>query len=410
MSNHSAMDRGTHERLRGQKRLTHRKVSAVMPCLNEEKTIGICIEKIFRCFEKLGIDGEVVVGDNGSKDQSVEISKSLGAKVVHQPVKGYGAALMTCIEEAEGEIIIMADADDSYDWSAIGAFIEEIERGFDLVMGNRFKGGIMPGAMPFLHKYFGNPVLSKLSEVFYRVPVGDLHCGMRAFTKEAYKQMKLRTTGMEFATEMVVNSARRGLRITEIPTVLFPDKRTRPPHLRTFRDGWRHLRFIMTYAPNYLYMVPGAVLFILGAILQVALIQGPVRPFGYYMGIHFLALACLLSLLGFNVINFGLLAKLIVVHQNPYPQEGLVKWFLNYFTLELGVLTGIASVLLGASVDVFLLWRRIHLGGPMEDTIHLAFIATNLIALGVNAIFSSFLLSMFIGECKEEGHVLPKDL
>ena len=381
-----------------------------MPCLNEERTIGICIEKALRCLEKLGIDCEVVVGDNGSKDRSVEIAESLGAKVVHQPIQGYGAALMASIDGAQGDIIIMADADDSYDWSAIAPFIEKLEQGYDLVLGNRFKGGMKPGAMPFLHKYFGNPVLSKLSKVFYRVPVGDLHCGMRAFTKKAYKQMKLRTTGMEFATEMVANSARKGLRITEIPTVLFPDKRMRPPHLRTFRDGWRHLRFIMTYAPDYLYMVPGAALFILGVALQIVLIGGPIRPFGYYVGIHFLALGCLLFLLGFNVINLGILAKLIVMYQNPKTKERLAKWLFNYFTLEVGVFTGTALVLIGASVDFFILWRWIYLRGPMEDTIHLAFVATSAFALGVNAIFSSFLLNMFITEDKEKGYVLSKNL
>jgi hypothetical protein len=257
--------------------------------------------------------------------------------------------------------------------------------------------------MPFLHRYLGNPALSTLARIFYCAPVGDFHCGMRAFTKEAYQKMKPRTTGMEFATEMVTNSARSGLKITEIPTVLYPDKRTRAPHLRSFRDGWRHLRFIMTYAPNYLYIVPGAFLLILGAILQIALIGGPISPLGHYIGIHFLALGSLMSLVGFNVINLGVLAKVIVAQQHPHFKQGLVKWLLNYFTLEVGLCTGTVLVLVGAVIDAALFWRWFNVGGPMEDTVHLAFVATSAIVIGGNAIFNSFLLNMFIIEEKEEG-------
>jgi hypothetical protein len=216
--------------------------------------------------------------------------------------------------------------------------------------------------------------------------------------------MKLRTTGMEFATEMVANSARSGLKIAEIPIVLHPDKRSKPPHLRSFRDGWRHLRFIMTYAPNYLYMAPGASLFILGVALQIALIHGPIHPFGYYMGIHFLALGSLLSLAGFNIINLGVLAKVIVAHQHPHLREGLVKWLLSYFTLESGLFAGSLLVLAGIAIDATLLWKWLRVGGPMQDTVHLAFVATSAIALGVNAVFSSFLLNMFIVEAQESGY------
>ncbi len=387
-----------------QRRLSSRKVSAVMPCLNEEGTLGICVEKAFGCFDEIGVDGEVVVADNGSTDRSAEIAGNLGARVIHQKVKGYGAALMAGIQAAEGDIIVVADADDSYDWSAMGSFVEKIEEGYDLVMGNRFKGGIKEGAMPFLHRYLGNPVLSTIAKVFYRAPIGDFHCGMRAFTKEAFEEMMLRTTGMEFATEMVANSANRGLRITEIPTVLYPDKRTRPPHLRSFRDGWRHLRFILTYAPNYLYMIPGVLFFILGMALQLALITGPVHPFGFYMGIHFLALGSLLSLVGFNVVNLGVLAKVIVAHQHKNFKDGLLKWILNYFTLEVGLVAGAVLVLAGGAVDAGLLWRWLTVGGAMVDTVHLAFVATSAIALGGNIIFSSFLLNMFIVEEKENGN------
>jgi glycosyltransferase involved in cell wall biosynthesis len=388
-------------------KMTTKKISAIMPCLNEEETIPICIKKAFRCFQEIGAIGEVVVSDNGSTDRSVQTAEKLGAKVVFQKIKGYGAALMAGIEAAEGDIIVMADSDDSYDWLAMKSFIDKIEEGYDLVMGNRFKGGIQHGAMPFLHRYFGNPFLSILAKILFRAPVSDFHCGMRAFTKEAYRKMKLRMTGMEFATEMVANSARNGLRIAEVPTVLYRDKRTRPPHLRSFRDGWRHLRFIMTYAPNYLFMIPGVFLLISGVALQIVLIEGPVRSFGFYMGIHFLALGSMFSLIGFNIVNLGVLAKVIVAHQHPQFKDRLVKWILNYFTLEVGILFGTVVALIGVGIDADILWQWLNVSGPMEDTIHLAFVATGAIALGGNIIFSSFLLNMFIVEREELDNVSP---
>src|SRR3954471_13477847 len=246
-------------------------VSAVIPCLNEEQTLAICIQKAFQAFRELGVAGEVIVADNGSTDRSVEIATNLGARVVHERRKGYGAALLRGIHESRGEIILMADADDSYDWSAIAPFVRKIREGYDLVMGNRFQGGIEPGAMPPLHRYFGNPVLSLVARVAFRSAIGDFHCGMRAFTRAAFDRMQLRTTGMEFATEMVANAAHQNLRIGEIPVVLHPDKRTRPPHLRSFRDGWRHLRFILTYAPDHLYLIPGAMMLMAGLALQATL-------------------------------------------------------------------------------------------------------------------------------------------
>ena len=217
--------------------VTTSRVSAIIPCLDEEETLGICIRKVLSAFAELGIDGEVVVGDNGSSDNSVRIAEELGARVVHQPIRGYGAALRAAIEAANGDYLIMADADDSYDWSQIRPFIEKLDNGADFVIGNRFKGGIMPGAMPPLHKYFGNPVLSFISRLFFHVPIGDFHCGMRSFTRKAYNRMHLQTSGMDFATEMIVRAAQAGLKIEEIPIKLYPDKRSRPSHLRSFRDG-----------------------------------------------------------------------------------------------------------------------------------------------------------------------------
>jgi glycosyltransferase involved in cell wall biosynthesis len=370
-------------------------VSAVMPCLNEEKTLGLCIAKIQRAFAELGVAGEVVVADNGSSDRSVEIAGSLGARVVHEQRKGYGAALLAGISAARGHIVIMADADDSYDWAALGDFVRKIEEGYDLVMGNRFKGGIEPGAMPSLHRYLGNPVLSTLARVMYKIPISDFHCGMRAFTRDAFERMNVRTAGMEFATEMVVSAAHAGLRITEIPTRLYPDKRDRPPHLRSFRDGWRHLRFILTYAPDWLYLVPGGLLFLLGMAGMALLVAGPAHIGSFSFGIHFLALASLFTLLGANIIGFGLLARLINAGRKPIRESSAFGRLLAWFTLERGLVIGGLLTLAGLAVDVSLLveWLASSFG-EMAGTVHLAFVATTIMLLGVNAIFASFLFNM----------------
>jgi len=382
--------------------MTRATVTAVMPCLNEERTLGVCIEKAQACMRSLGIDGEIVVADNGSTDRSVEIAQRLGARVVHESTKGYGAALMKGIEAARGDIIVMADADDSYDWQDMGAFIAKIEAGFDLVMGNRFKGGIAPGAMPPLHRYLGNPVLSTLARIVHRAPVGDFHCGMRAFTRRAYERMKLRTPGMEFATEMVVNAVRTGLRIAEVPTKLRPDGRNRPAHLRSFRDGWRHLRFIFTYAPNYLYLAPGGLMMMLGLALVSVLARGPITVMGHYVGIHFLALGCLLTLTGFNVVHLGVLAKVIASSQLPHLSSRIQRWALKEFTLEGGLIVGLVLIAGGTVVDSYILWKWLSsAGGAQEQTVHTAFVATLLIVLGLNIMFSSFLLSMFAADHRE---------
>ncbi|MEJ1960447.1 MAG: glycosyltransferase family 2 protein [Gammaproteobacteria bacterium] len=374
-------------------------VTAVMPCLNEERTLATCIQKAQQCFRELGVAGEVVVADNGSADRSVEIAEQLGARVVHQHIRGYGAALMKGIEEARGEIVVMADADDSYDWLAMGPFIAKIREGFDLVMGNRFAGGIERGAMPPLHRYFGNPILSAIARIIHRAPVGDFHCGMRAFTKSGYRRMQLRTSGMEFATEMVVNAVRSGLRVTEVPTKLRPDGRDRPPHLRSFRDGWRHLRFIFTYAPNYLYLAPGAMLSLLGLVLVAALARGPITLGGQYFGIHFLALGCALTITGFNVIHLGIIAKLIAGAQIAQPDSKIIRFALNVFTLEGGLVVGAIMFLAGFGIDAAILWKWLTYNrGSLADTVHIAFVATLLIVLGLNIVFSSFLLSMIAAD------------
>ena len=285
-------------------------VTAVMPCLDEVRTLEACVRKAQAAFRELGLEGEVIVADNGSTDGSQELARSLGATVIDVPRRGYGSALMGGIEAAHGQIIVMGDADDSYDWSCIGRFVDKIRSGFDLVMGNRFQGGIRPGAMTPLHRYVGNPVLSLCARIAFHAPIGDFHCGMRAFTPEAYRRMQVRTPGMEFATEMVANAVLGGLRIGEVPVVLYPDGRDRAPHLKTFRDGWRHLLFIATYAPDHLFLIPALATLSVGVLLVGLLAGGPVTIGSVYLGIHWLALGSMLTLCGISLLVFGTLAKL----------------------------------------------------------------------------------------------------
>jgi len=372
-------------------------VSAVIPCLDEERSIGACIGKALESFKVLGVVGEVVVVDNGSTDRTAEIAAASGARVVRELAKGYGAALLAGIESARGRIVVMGDGDDSYDWAAIAPFVQKIEEGYDLVIGNRFQGGIFPGAMPPLHRYLGNPVLSAITRLAFGVKVGDVHCGMRAFTKEAFARLRMGTPGMEFATEMVANAAHQGLRIAEVPTRLYPDKRGRPPHLRTFRDGWRHLRFILTHAPDYLYLGPGALLLAAGLLLQLALLRGPVDVAGSRLGIHFLALGAMLALVGFNVINLGVLAKAVMAQRYPALRSRMLDLLTGRYTLEFGLIAGALLMLAGLVTDGVILANRLaNPGKAMDSTVHLAFVATTMVVLGLNLMFSSFLLAMMM--------------
>src|SRR6267154_1346802 len=251
-------------------------LSVVMPCLNEKATVGVCVKKALNAMERHGIRGEVIVADNGSTDGSREIAAQFGARVVPIEARGYGSALRGGITAARGRFVLMGDADDSYDFSQLDLFVGKLREGNDLVMGNRFQGGILPGAMPPLHRYLGNPVLTGIGRLFFKSPVGDFHCGLRAFRRDAIERLDLRTHGMEFASEMVVKATAFGLRVTEIPTTLSPDGRDRAPHLRTWRDGWRHLRFLLLYSPRWLFLYPGMALFVLGAVVSTLLLPGPV--------------------------------------------------------------------------------------------------------------------------------------
>lgn len=370
-------------------------ISVIMPCLNEARTLAICIDKAHASFRNLGVHGEVIVADNGSSDGSQEIAVERGARLVRQPIKGYGAALTAGFEAASGKYLVMGDADDSYDWSEIGPFLSGLREGNDVVMGNRFKGGIAPGAMPWHHRYIGNPVLSFISRVAFGIPIGDFHCGMRGFTKDAYRAMRPDTTGMEFATEMIANAARLGLRVSEVAIKLHRDGRDRPPHLRSFRDGWRHLRFILTYAPDQLYLIPGFSMLLMGALMQLTLAAGPITIAGKYFGIHYLALGGLLSLVGFNVLSMGLHCKVIISMRYPMAFTGTVEWVAKRFRLEHGLLLALVLGLAGATVliNVLLIWID-HPGREMQSTVHPVFAATQALALGANVAFSSFMLQL----------------
>ncbi|MES2902178.1 MAG: glycosyltransferase family 2 protein [Pseudomonadota bacterium] len=363
-----------------------------MPCLNEEKTLGMCISKAQACFTRLGVHGEVVVADNGSTDGSVAIAESLGARVVHVPIKGYGAAVSAGARAAYGRIIIMGDSDDSYDWSNLDAFIEAVEAGNELVMGNRFRGGIEPGAMPPLHRYLGNPVLSFISKIAFRIPIGDFHCGMRAFSADAFRRMRLSANGMEFATEMVASASRIGLKVSEIPIKLYPDKRGRPPHLRSFRDGWRHLRFILSHSPDHLFVWPGLSLFALGSILMGLLVSGPVTLGGQYLGVHFIVLGAMMALIGTNIVSMGVLGKVILGIGPPDRSSFLRGLLAHPHQLELTLLAGAVGLLAGLVVDAALLLRWLETESGMEDSVHLAIVASTVIVISLEVMFSAFLL------------------
>lgn len=368
-------------------------VSIVMPCLNEEETIGTCINKALGSFDLLAINGEVVIADNGSIDKSVEIAESLGARVTHQQIKGYGSALMTGIEEALGDYIIMGDCDDSYDFSEIEGFIEPLRNGYDMVMGTRIKGTIKHGAMPWLHKYIGNPFLTWFLNRLFLTGISDAHCGMRSFTKEAYKKMCLQTTGMEFASEMVIKASKAKLRITEIPITLHPDGRTGKPHLRSFRDGWRHLRLMLLYSPTHLFLIPGVIMMALGLVPLIALLGGVIFIGGYGYNIHFSLLGSLFTILGFQVVTLGLYAKAYAFKEH-FEEDKLIVLFYNYFSLERGFIFGLLIFLIGFIFDLYVLmkWIESDFGALLE--VSKASFATTFMVIGVQIVFSSFLLSM----------------
>lgn len=372
-------------------------LSVVMPCLNEAETIGACIRKATAALQQANVAGEVIVGDNGSTDGSVEIAERLGAKVVRVKAKGYGSALMGGIAAAAGKYVVMGDADDSYEFGHIPRFLEQLRNGADLVVGNRFRGGIKPGAMRALHRYLGNPVLSALGRLFFKSPVGDFHCGLRGFSAEAYRRMDLRTTGMEFATEMVVKATLLGLSVAEVPTTLSPDGRSRVPHLRTWRDGWRHLRFLLLYSPRWLFLYPGFLLMFAGAAITLWLLPGPRSIGRVTFDVHTMVYASAFVLLGFQAIGFAIFTKVFGISEGLLPPDPALDRLFRYITLELGLVFGGALMVSGLATSVYAVgvWGAKDFG-PLDYSVTMRIIipAALLLTLGVQTVFASFFLSV----------------
>ena len=295
-------------------------LTVLMPCLNEAETIGICVKNAREYIDSRNIDGEVVVADNGSTDGSQAIAEERGARVIPVAYKGYGSALLGGISAARGRFVIMGDADNSYDFSMLDPFIDKLREGYDLVIGNRFKGGIKPGAMPLLHRYLGNPLLTGIGRMFFRSPVGDFHCGLRGFNRQAVANLGLVASGMEFASEMVVKATLQRLKIAEVPTTLSPDGRTRPPHLRSWRDGWRHLRFLLLFSPRWLFLYPGAALMILGLVSMAWLLPGPRQVGGLTFDVHTLAYSAAAIVCGFQAVAFAVFTKIYGINAKLLPE------------------------------------------------------------------------------------------
>lgn len=372
-------------------------LSVVMPCLDERATVGICVKKALDTMNRHGIRGEVIVADNGSTDGSRQIAEKCGARVVPIETRGYGSALRGGIAAARGRFVLMGDADDSYDFTQLHTFVNKLREGYELVMGNRFQGGILPGAMPPLHRYLGNPVLTAIGRLFFKSPVGDFHCGLRAFRKDSIERLGLRTLGMEFASEMVVKATAFGLRVTEIPTTLSPDGRDRASHLRTWRDGWRHLRFLLLYSPRWLFLYPGIALFVLGTVACALLLPGPRMIGNVGFDIHTMLFAAMAILIGFQSIVFAAFTKVFAISEGLLPEDPRLSRMFRYVTLETGLVAGILLVLAGTGAWGFGLayWRSHHFG-PLdpEKTLRIVIPGVVFFTLGFQVILSSFFLSV----------------
>jgi glycosyltransferase involved in cell wall biosynthesis len=372
-------------------------LTVVLPCLNEAETLAVCIRKAKASIADLGIDGEVVIADNGSTDGSQDIARAEGARVVDVPIRGYGAALTAGIADANGEFVIMGDADDSYDLSNLGPFVEALRGGADLVMGNRFAGGIEPGAMPALHRYLGNPVLTAVGRILFRSHVKDFHCGLRGFRRDAILELDLRTTGMEFASEMVVKATLNKLNIVEVPTTLSPDGRSRAPHLRTWRDGWRHLRFLLLYSPRWLFLYPGMVLFLVGLVLGGVLLTGPIQIGDHALDVSALVYAMAAVLIGFQAILFAAFSRAFVANEGLMPPSPGMQKAFKVLNLERGLIIGLLLLIVGVALAIygFIHWGSSDFGAlDARDAIRLAVPAATLSVLGVETIMGSFFLSV----------------
>jgi len=370
-------------------------LTILMPCLNEAETVATCVRKARGFLERMGIDGEVLVADNGSTDGSTELALKAGARVVPVARRGYGSALMGGINAASGRFVIMADADDSYDFSQLDAFVDGLRAGNTMVIGHRFRGGIRRGAMPFLHRYLGNPVLSFAGRLLFSSRIGDFHCGLRGVDRAAVLQLGLHAPGMEFASEMIVKATLAGWRIAEVPTVLSPDGRSRAPHLRSWRDGWRHLRFLLMMSPRWLMLYPGAFLIGIGIAAEIAILHGPIVVGGVGFDIHTMLYAAGVTILGVQLVLFSLLARTVGVLKNVLPMSPPLAHFLRVFTVERGILTGLSLGLVGLGLAVYSLenWAHARLAALDPATMmRIAIPSVTLMLAGAEIVFASFLL------------------
>jgi len=372
-------------------------LSIVMPCLNEAETLAICIQKAQQWLAKNHVEGEVVVADNGSTDGSREIAIRLGARVEPIAARGYGSALQGGIQVAKGRFVIMGDADDSYDFGNLQPFLDKLREGYELVMGNRFLGGIKPGAMPSLHRYLGNPVLTGIGRLFFRSPCRDFHCGLRGFNREAILKLDLRTTGMEFASEMVVKATLNNLRVTEVPTTLSPDGRSRPPHLRSWRDGWRHLRFLLLYSPRWLFLYPGLGVMLIGLLGGGWLLRGPLMVGNVGFDVQTLLYCAAAVIIGFQAVVFAVFTKIFAVNEGLVPSDLRLERAFHYLTLETGLTVGALMVLAGLAGSVLAvgLWGE-HSFGVLDPsrTLRVIVPSITLLLLGFQTLLSSFFLSV----------------
>src|SRR3989440_3950911 len=370
-------------------------VSVVIPCLNEANSLAYCVDKARKALQEAGISGEVVVADTGSTDGSIEIAEEHGARVIRVAERGYGAALRAGIAGACGPFIVMGDADDSYDFSDVPRFVEKLREGNDMVMGNRFRGEIKPGAMPPLHKYFGNPGLTALLNALFHVHIGDSYCGMRGFARSLYDRLDLRSSGMEFALEMVIKSAQIGARIAEIPIILWPGKRGRAPHLRSFRDGWRSIRFMLLYAPNWLFLLPGAALVLAGLFLVFLLLPGPLQISPHVgLDLHTMIFGVIFTLLGAQILSIGAFAKVFSYAERFDRRSVSLRRVLKRVTLETGLLVGCSLFLMGFAGCAWVTWQWAASDfGELHEVRQVLFWSMWLF-LGLQVIFAAFFLSM----------------
>ena len=374
-------------------------LTVLMPCLNEAETLARCIEKAKIGIQKSGVRGEIVVADNGSTDGSQAIAEKSGARVVHVAEKGYGSALAGGIEAASGKWIIIGDADDSYDFSEADFFVKKFQDGFDLVMGCRLPSGggkILPGAMPWKNRWIGNPLLSFIGRFFFKSPARDFHCGLRGFTKAAFAKMDLQTTGMEFASEMVIKATLKQLKIAEVPVTLHPDGRSRPPHLKPWRDGWRHLRFMLLFSPRWLFFAPGLALSILGIVAAAALSFASFHFGGIVFDAGTLVVACMAVIIGFQLVAFAFFTKVFAIAEGLLPDDPQFSRAFKFFTLEKGILAGLLILLAGIVLLAHALWvwRQVNYGA-LDYALNLRRLvpAATLIVLGIQSVFSSFFMS-----------------